>query len=246
MMGASPTTDGRMAVGYGTKGIDIYSADGGLQQTVLKDVRIQEVAFLLDGRCVVRDVDDKLSLYTQDWKKLDITFETEDGGWGGLIVDCDDHIFVGYAIAEKIQVFTPSGGKAVREIQCGGFMPWQIFLMEPSKMMVVRTDSHAVSVFDQQGNEMHKFVKEKSTNVRPIVCKNGTILIATINKERDRVSIEQYTSELKYVRSLITDHVIEKTERDKYYLQEFTSGELALCTPNKMYIVHKVISPLEG
>ncbi|XP_030845788.1 E3 ubiquitin-protein ligase TRIM33-like [Strongylocentrotus purpuratus] len=50
MNGMAATSDGRMAVGYSTGGIDIFSADGQLHKTVLKDVGIREVRYLSDGR----------------------------------------------------------------------------------------------------------------------------------------------------------------------------------------------------
>ena len=70
MCGTAPTPDGRMAVGSNEGGIEIYSAEGELQQTALEDVCINRLAFLSDGRCVVLDYD--VSLYTPEWEKLDV------------------------------------------------------------------------------------------------------------------------------------------------------------------------------
>ena len=210
MNGTALTPDGRMAIGYEEGGIEIYSDGGELQQTVLEDVKIYEVAFLSDGRCVVHDRSKDISLYTPEWKKLDVRFDSvkEDGR---LAVDCDDLIYVGYLDTEKIQVFAPSGGKAIKEISCGEYGPVQISAMEPSKMLVVRTPHGDIKVLDQQGKEVHSVAKDSHTfRFYATVCKDGTILIAAINKGRDRVSIKQYTSEMKYMKTLITDHVIEK------------------------------------
>ena len=41
-----------------------------------------------------------------------------------LTVDGDDQIYVSYRDAEKIQVFSPAGGKAIREIPCDGYIPY--------------------------------------------------------------------------------------------------------------------------
>ena len=117
---AAPTPDGKMTVGYYEGGIDIFSTDGELQQTVLQNTKIGKVAFLSDGRCVVRAKNYfAISLYTPKWEKLDVMFDslTE---VGCLAVDCDDLIYVGYWKAKKIQVFTPSG----KECDQGDTMWW--------------------------------------------------------------------------------------------------------------------------
>ena len=236
MSGTTATSVGKMAVGYREGGIEIYSSEGELQQTVL-------VAFLADGRCAVRDMSFDISLYSPEWKKLDVRFDSLIEG-GGLAVDCDEIIYVGYWDAKKIHVFTPSGGKAIKEISCGGYMPFQICVMEPSKLLVVKTGHGGIRVFDQQGKEVHSGVQDSHTHsIYATVCKDGTIFIAAINKEQNIVSIKQYTSELKYMKTLINDSVIEKPSWNWYYLREFTLGELALCTGNRLYIFYKIVSP---
>ena len=59
------TPDGSMAVGSHFGGIEIFTADVQMQQTVLKDINIIEVlAFLSDGRYIVRNTNNILNLYT--------------------------------------------------------------------------------------------------------------------------------------------------------------------------------------
>ena len=73
------------------------------------------------------------------------------------------------------------------------------------------TENNDISLLDQQGKEVHSVAKDCDTyRLYATVCRYGTILIAAINKERDKVSIKQYTSELKYMKTLITDHFIEE------------------------------------
>ena len=132
MCGTASTPDGMMAVGYDTGGIEIYSAEGELQQAVLKDVKSWKLGFLSDGRCVVRDTYHAISLYTSEWDKLDVRFDSLIEG-GCLAVDCDDLIYVGHWNAKKIQIFTPSGGKAIREISFTGLQQRQLFVMGSSK-----------------------------------------------------------------------------------------------------------------
>ena len=82
MNSIAPTPDGKMAVGTDSGGVKIYSANGQLEQTVLKDVQIRRMSFLSDGRCVVRDLNSVISVYTPDWEKMHVRFDnlTEEVG----------------------------------------------------------------------------------------------------------------------------------------------------------------------
>ena len=91
------TPDGRMAVGSWKCGVDLFSADGQLQQTVFKDVLIRGVGFLSDDRYVILDRSNNITLYTLEYTKLNVMFETlsdDEGGWASLTVDSDDQIYV--------------------------------------------------------------------------------------------------------------------------------------------------------
>eukprot|EP00057_Strongylocentrotus_purpuratus_P012617 XP_011667091.1 PREDICTED: probable RING finger protein 207 homolog [Strongylocentrotus purpuratus] len=116
------TPDGRMAVGCSSGGVEIFTADGQLKQTVLKGVKIRGLGFLSDDRYVILDSSNNITLYTLQYPKLNVMFETlsrDKGGFADLTVDSDDQIYVSYKIAKKIQVFSPAGGKAIKEIPCG-------------------------------------------------------------------------------------------------------------------------------
>ena len=94
------------------------------KKTVLKSVRVSALHFMPDGGFVICDHNNTISLYTKLCDKLDVTFETLDymHDWdGGLTVGKDGLIFIGYRACQKIQVFRPEGGKAIREILCKGF-----------------------------------------------------------------------------------------------------------------------------
>ena len=78
------TPDGRMAVGCGTGGVEIFSADGQHQQTVLKDAKICGVGFLSDDRYVILHGSNNITLYTLEYTKLNVMFETlshDEGGY---------------------------------------------------------------------------------------------------------------------------------------------------------------------
>ena len=82
MRGMAATRDGRMAVGNQFGGIDLFSADGKVHQTILKDVNVVRVAILSDGQFVVSDNTKGISMYTSEGTNLDVSFETiEESGW---------------------------------------------------------------------------------------------------------------------------------------------------------------------
>ncbi|XP_071504789.1 uncharacterized protein [Diadema antillarum] len=229
--------DGKMAVVSEESGIHLYSPDGELQQTVLKDVYVSEMGFLSDGRIAVCDTNNEMSLYTSQWEKLDVTFETmseDEGGYGGLTLGRDDNIYVGYWNSDKIQVFTPQGGKAVREIMCDGYKPELLFSFHTTEKLIL-TDTSAVVCLDGKGKEENILMKEGMYAI-PAVCRDDSVIVAWVKYNEGLVSIDRYTKDLEHVHNFITDFKIIVPETDWYYLQEFESGEIAFCTPDRLYI----------
>nr|XP_054761185.1 tripartite motif-containing protein 2-like [Lytechinus pictus] len=229
------TQDGRMAVGYSTGGISIISSNGQFQQTVLKDVHIFGVRFLSDGRCVV--MDHIIRLYTPEYTKVNVIFKTlsvDEAGIPNLNVDADDQIYVSYRKAMKILVFSTAGGQAVSEIPCNGYVPYQITSYHGSLI----TKSHdTIRLIDKQGSVQHE-LKKPGSLLHAAVSQGGTILIAKVKHDEGLVSIDEYTYELRHIRNLVNDLKIEKPERDWYYLQQYRSGEIAFCTPDRLYIFY--------
>ncbi|XP_072164585.1 uncharacterized protein [Diadema setosum] len=232
--------DGKMAVGlYLSGGIHLYSPDGELQQTVLKDVHIRQFGFLSDGRSVVRDTKNKMSLYTPQWEKLDVMFETlsnDEGGNGGLTVDKDDNIYVSYKKPKKIQVSSPQGGRAVREIICDGYTPVQLFSFHTTGKLILK-DSSAVVCLDGKGKK-ENVLKKEGMYAFPAVCRDDSVIVAWVKHKEGLVSIDRYTRDFEPVCNIVTDFKIQKSEkRIWYYLQEFESGEIAFCTTDRLYIL---------
>nr|XP_054762124.1 tripartite motif-containing protein 2-like [Lytechinus pictus] len=227
------TPDGRMAVGCNTGGISIFSPDGQLQQTVLNDVKIDGVGFLSDGRCVVKDTSNNITLYTPEYTQLNVMFKTlseDEGGVSNLTVDDDDQIYVSYWEANKIQVFSTAGGQAVREIPCDGYEPRQITSYHGS---LITSSVDAIRLIDKQGAVQHKL---KKPNSFAAVSQWNTILIAAVKPGEGLVSIDEYTNELRHIRNLVNDYKVEKHWRYWYYLQQYRSGEIAFCTSDNLYI----------
>ncbi|XP_030845783.1 E3 ubiquitin-protein ligase TRIM38-like [Strongylocentrotus purpuratus] len=228
------TRDGRMAVGYHTGGIDIFSADGQLQKTVLKDVGIRRVGYLSDGRYVVLNSSNVIILYTEESEKLDVRFDnlSEDGGETSLTVDSNDLIYVGYSNLTKIQVYSSAGGKAIREIPCNGYIPGQITIYNDLLILVY---GRTVTIIGKDGNVKHK-VNNSTASAYVAVTQKKSILIAWVKHYDGLVSIDEYTNELKYIQTLISDHKIEKTKTNWFFLRELRSGEIAFCTPDRLDI----------
>nr|XP_054762118.1 putative tripartite motif-containing protein 51G [Lytechinus pictus] len=231
------TPDGRMAVGYSTGDISIFSPDGQLQQTVLKDVNIRGVGFLSDGRCVVMDTSNNITLYTPEYTKLNVMFKTLSRveGWvSDFTVDADDLIYVSYRKARKIQVFSPSGGQAVREIPCNGYEPEQITSYHGS---LITSSLYAIRLINKQGTVQHE-LKKPGSNLYAAVSQWNTILIAKVKHVEGLVSIDEYTNDLRHIRNFVNDYKIVKPVLSGYYLQQYRSGEIAFCAKDILYIFY--------
>ncbi|XP_041485513.1 E3 ubiquitin/ISG15 ligase TRIM25-like [Lytechinus variegatus] len=240
MRGMTVSPANTVDIGCWTGGIVTFSTAGILQEIVLKDVEVCALQFTSDGGYVIRDFSNNISLYTLHCcKKLRVHFETlsdEEGGPGDLTVDKDGNILSSYRTTKAIQVFGPSGGKPIREIQCQGFEPQQIFAMSSRNAILVKSDGHTVRILDGHSGATLDSITNEGVDAYPAVCKDGTVIIAWVTYEEGRVSIVQYTGELKVIQKIITNFKITKPSRPWYYLQEFKTGEIAFCTPGKLYI----------
>nr|XP_054762207.1 tripartite motif-containing protein 2-like [Lytechinus pictus] len=228
------TPDGMMAVGCTTGGLNIFSADGKLQQTVLKDVGIFGVRFLSDGRCVVIDTSNNITLYTPEYTKLNVMFKTlsrNEGGFSDVTVD-DDLIYVNYRKAKKILAFSTAGGHAVREVACKGNAPWQITSYDGS---LITTSDDTIRLVDKDGAVQHK-AKRPGSDLFAAVSQDNTVLIAKVKHDEGLVSIDEYTNELKHIQNHVDYYKIEKPLKRWYYLQQYRSREIAFCTANRLYI----------
>ena len=229
------TPDGRMAVGCRTGGVEIFSAEGQLQQTFIQQVEISGVGFLSDDRCVILDCLNNITLYTSQYTKLNVMFETLSNyecGFSDLTVDSDDLIYVGYLDAQKIQVFSPADGKAIREIPCDGYTPQQITSYNDN---LITACDDTIRLIDKQGVVKYKLTK-LGEDLYPAVSQGNTILIATLKEDAGLVSIDEYTNELKHVRNIVIGYRVKTHESGWYYLQQYRSGEIAFCTPDRLYI----------
>ncbi|XP_063960505.1 tripartite motif-containing protein 2-like [Lytechinus pictus] len=228
------TPDGRMALGYSTGGISIFSPDGQLQQTVLKDVNVLGVGFLSDGRCVVMDTSNNITLYTPEYTQLNVMFKTLSRveGWvSDLTVDGGDLIYVGYWNVSKIQVFPASGGQAIREIPCNGYEPRRITSYHGS---LITSSFDAIRLIDKQGAVQHN-LKKPGSLLFTALSQWNTILIAKVKHDEGLVSIDEYTNELRHIRNIVNGYKTEKTWI-WCYLQQYRSGEIAFCTRERLYI----------
>ena len=247
MSGMVISPNSEMAVGCPQGGIVIYSSEGIIQETVLKSVQVNALHFMPDGGYVIRDTNNIMSLYTELCEKLDVTFETMNnakGGHGGLTVGKDGLIFVGYDKCQKIQVFRPEGGKAIREKSCYGFVPRQMFALTSSQAIVVNMSlsifdypSQVQVINDVSGAIIHSISKDGNIPY-PAVCQDDSVIIAWVEPDQGLVSIVQYTKELKYIKNILTGFKIMKSCIG--FLQAFQTGEIAFSTEDMFYIFHEI------
>ena len=121
---------------------------------------------------------------------------------GGLTVGKDGLIFVGYRNScKKIQVFKPEGGKAIREIKCNGFKPWQMFAMKSSQAIVVQNGWDTVHVINDVSGAIIHSISKVDESPFPAVCQDNSVIIAWVKHKQSLLSIVQYTKELKFFRN---------------------------------------------
>ncbi|XP_030832170.1 tripartite motif-containing protein 5-like [Strongylocentrotus purpuratus] len=242
MSGMVISPNNEMAVGCQKGGIFIYSVEGIIQDTVLKSVQIVALDFMPDGGYVIRDSNNRISMYTEHCEKLDVTLETMvDSGnvSSGLTVGNDGLIFIGYSAWRKIQVFKPEGGKAIREIKCNGYEPRQIVAMTSSQAILVKSYWNMVQVINDVSGAIIHSISKDGENAYPAVYQDNSVIIAWVRHGQSLLSIVQYTKELKYIKNILTDFKIIRPIRAWYYLQAFKKGEIAFCTSHRFYIFHE-------
>ncbi|XP_071482691.1 uncharacterized protein [Diadema antillarum] len=242
------TPNGKMAMGrMGSyeSGIYLYSPDGKLQQTVMEHVFAYSMAFLSDGRSVLglRGKIYKISLYTPHWEKLDVTFETGSQltAADSVTVDGDDNIYVSCDIRQKIQVFTPRGGKAFREIMYDKLhiSPMQIVSFLTTGNLICGVLNRVICL-DGNG-KIKKVFRENGRDGYPAVCRDDSVIIAWVDQGNGLVSIDRYARDLEYVHNLITDFKVPKSCRYVCLLQVFKSGEIALYMPPQRFYIFDTV-----
>ena len=244
MSGMVISPNNEMAVCCDEGGIVIYSPEGIIQDTVLESIKVRALHFMPDGGYVIRDTNNRMSLYTELCEKLDGTFETmnvANGSYGGLTVGKDGLIFIGYSSGQKIQVFKPGGGKAIIEITCKGFVPCRMFAMTSSQAIVVKSICttrcqcrvHVINYVS--GATIHSISKD-GERAYTAVCQDDSVIIAWVKNKQDLLSIVHYTQELKYINNILNDFKI--TASLNSCLQAFKTGEIAFCTEHRIYIFH--------
>ena len=240
------TPGGRMAVGYQHRRESISSL---LMVSCRRQCSRMSVSFavgyLSDGRSVVLNDDNVTSHYTHmSHEKLDVTFDNlsfDEGGTGGLTVDSN---YLIYVVLQESQE-DPGVLTSRWEGDQGDTMRWVWYLSRSlvyNDLLIIKYAWYIEINWQgwqckTQGREIKHFTQYTA------VTQNNSILIAWVKHEDGLVSIDEYTGELKHVQTLISDHKIEKPERNWYYLLEFRSREIAFCTPDRLYIFKLTITP---
>ena len=227
-----PTRVSGMAVGYFGGGLQIFTVDCPLKK-ISVDVEGERISTLSDGRYIIRGgMGTTLTLYTKEWKRESVTFHTPFGELAGLCVDNHDNIYVGYYDSKKIAKFRPEGGAPIKEITSPGLSPWYIRHTNHSNLLVV-TDGSTVRLIDEEGTVKHD-VNKDGCLASIAVLQDDSILIAW--QKDGLLTIDLYTTQLKYVRTVLSKF---KIEGDTCCLAEFSTGEIAFPDGNKFYVFRK-------
>ncbi|XP_072169895.1 uncharacterized protein [Diadema setosum] len=243
------TPTGQMAVASYLGGVCYYTRNGELSPTSdHEDIGIGAIGYLSDGRCIIASLNN-ISLFAVNGEKCDVKFDTltrDEGGYCDVSVNGEDRIYASYREAHLIKVFTKSGRKAVREIPCKDNELYQHYPLKSNKELVMKTHSNSVKVIDESGTVKSTVRKDGDIySAFPAVCSDDSILIAWVNKKENLLSIDHYTSDLKYKETLCDGQRIDILERKWCYLQQFkTTGDTAFCTPVKLYIFQKSATEL--
>ena len=152
--------------------------------------------------------------------------------YGGLCVDNHYIIYAGHYNDNKIVVFRPEGGAPIKEITSPGLHPSFIRHTNRSNLLVV-TDGYTVRVIDEEGTVKHDVSKDGYI-ARITVLQDDSILIAW--GRDDLLTIDLYTPQLKYVRTVLSKFKIKGFMR---CLAEFSTGEITFPDDNNLYIFRK-------
>ena len=212
----------------------MFTVDGPMK-TILQYVNVERILTLRDGRHIVSGgpgSNTTLTMYTKDWKRESVSFHTPFSGPGGLCVDNHDIMYVGKYYDEKIAVFRPEGGAPIKEIPSLGLEPLYIQHMNHDNLLVV-TNRTLVRVIDEGGTVKYDVSKEGYT-ASITVLQDDSILIAWL--KADLFTIDLYTSQLKYVRTVLSKF---KIKGDTSCLAEFSTGEIAFTDKNILHVFRK-------
>lgn len=245
------TPDGKLAVGYSKNngGLNLFSPYGKWEHLeFMVGVLVRSVAFLPDGRCVILDTNNTLFIYSISMEKLSFEFETLDntvGGTGQLCVDEQHAIFVAYKKAKKIQIFSPRGGAAQREITFGGIEPLDI-RVSPSGAVVL-VSWRKLKVLNLKGDAIGELTHNTCDElIVADVCRDNTVIVAYVSQRAgtagmDLLTVRRYdsTTDFKLKETLFQDWPIEISAMPFYSIRELITGEICFCTKDRIYFFQK-------
>lgn len=239
----------RVALGFRNGGIQIFNRNGA-QEKILENIQVSALARFPDGRFVVRDKDNNVTLYTQELERQSTTFETlpwQEGGQGDIDVDGQGNIYVSYWLAMTIQMFSEDGGIPIKEIDCSGYVPYQLCIRSNGNYILVQ-DGPTVRVIDEDGIEKHELTKGgvvgyPALDTVPCLGDDGpTILIAWVNDKVGLVTIDRYTDSLTHKDSLFADYKVDSAWPSRCFLKVSDEGLVAFYRNSRLYFFHIPLS----
>ena len=239
--------NGRTAVAHPEGTVEIFTAEGTSQSTDLQSVNVMDLAFLTDGRFVIRDFQDNISLYSKAGQNLNVTFKLNVVYWqyGGTIACTDEHdnIYITCPEYYMVLAFRPEGGTPFREIPCPDCKPEKVRAMNWSSNLVI-SDWRSVYVINDKGQTESRVNTSDERNPIFAVLDNDCIIIrwaCTVRRRifstRDQFSICLYNRHLILLKTMTLDKDIN--DLGLLSLGQVPTENIAIYTQQRVYIFRK-------
>ena len=242
--------NGRTAVAHPEGTVEIFTAVGASKSTDLKSANVLDLAFLTDGRFVIRDYQEKISLCSEAGQILNVTFKLNIVYWryGGTIACTDNHdnIYIACPGSYMILAFRSDGGTPFREILCPGCKPERVRAMNLSSNLVI-SDLRSVHVINDKGQtERHVETRDKRAPIFAVLD-DDCIIIRWVKVRRGMYfTRDQFCSVCLYNGHLILLKIMTLDEDINdiglLSLGQVPAGNIAIYTQQQVYNFRKSAS----
>ena len=234
---------GEVFVGKSQGGIEVYTAGVFRQKTVLAGEKVNALEILSDGKLLVCNEANRLELFSPQGEKLDVKFRSDDGSnVGDIAVDSDNRIYVSYIRQNKVQVFAPTGGDAIKEILCNNLEPVNLLPLQSNRILV--HNFKTVIVVNEEGAVESSM---SSNNVRgsmmyPALCRDGFVAIARVKHAQGLVSVDQYTNQLRHTRKVFSDVKIPGAlDNGPLSFRALPNGDFVMSSSQRLFLFYKTL-----
>nr|XP_054771929.1 uncharacterized protein LOC129279889 [Lytechinus pictus] len=236
MQGMVSLRDGRLAVGYETGGIDIFTTMGkqdGPLSRILEEVKLVDLAPTLDGTIIVYPMFGEITEVTPDGKERLAKFAAPSSvEHVSMSASIDGRIFLGYAEHGEIHQFQQSGGNPLKSISMDDCRPQQIDVTTSGK--VVMKDKTGVKVLDLTTNATTEIFKAGRGQFAYSTCDvNEHVYVANVSAlgHESKASIDKYTLDGTFLETVSRDCRMARNKSGAHWLRltSLSPFKLAVC-----------------